>query len=92
MKKLILALAITLTAPVFAADNAEVKVSVKGMVCAFCAQGIEKKFMAQKEVESIEISLEKKYVKLKFKKGESLSNEKIIEILKESGYDADIGK
>lgn len=69
----------------------EIKVGVKGMVCAFCAQGIEKSFMAQKEVAAIEVSLANKFVKIKFKDGQKLSNEKIAELLKESGYEAVFG-
>ena len=43
----------------------EIKVGVKGMVCAFCAQGIEKNFLKQPEVSKVEVSLENKFVKLK---------------------------
>lgn len=70
----------------------ELKVGVKGMVCAFCAQGIEKKFKSQPEVSSVEVSLENKYVKLKFKEGKSLAKEKITEILKDAGYEAVYGE
>ena len=66
----------------------EIKVGVKGMVCAFCAQGIEKKFKAKKEVSKVEVSLENKFVKLIFKDGQTLSKEKISEILKDAGYEA----
>lgn len=69
----------------------ELKVGVKGMVCAFCAQGIEKKFTAQPEIEKVDVSLANKYVKLTFKDGKRLSNDKIAEILKDSGYDTDFG-
>jgi periplasmic mercuric ion binding protein len=68
----------------------EVTVGVKGMVCAFCAQGIEKKFKAQPEVEKVQVSLQNKYVKLNFKDDKRVSNEKIIEILKDAGYEANI--
>jgi len=74
------------------ASATEVRVGVKGMVCAFCAQGIEKKFKAQKEVEQIKVSLEEKFVFLKFKEGQRLSNEKMAELLKEAGYEADFNR
>lgn len=70
----------------------ELKVGVKGMVCAFCAQGIEKKFKSQPEVSNVEVSLENKYVKLKFKEGKTLTKEKITEILKDAGYEAVFGE
>jgi mercuric ion binding protein len=66
----------------------ELKVGVKGMVCAFCAQGIEKKFKAQPEVDKVQVSLENKFVKLNFKDGQRLANDKIKEILKDAGYEA----
>ena len=89
MKYFITALAIAISQPAFAGPQ-ELQVGVRGMVCAFCAQGIEKRFKAQKEIESIQVSLENKFVKIKFKEGASLPREKIIEILKEAGYEADI--
>lgn len=69
----------------------EIQVGVKGMVCAFCAQGIEKRFKAQKEVESVEVSLANKRLKIKLKEGQSLSKEQITLILKDAGYDSDFG-
>ena len=70
----------------------EIKVGVKGMVCAFCAQGIQKNFKKQPEVESVEVSLENKFVKLKFKEGKELSKSKVTEILKDAGYEAVYGE
>lgn len=69
----------------------ELTVGVKGMVCSFCAQGIEKKFSAQPEVEKVQVSLENKFVKLGFKDGKTLPHEKIAEILKDAGYEASFG-
>ena len=90
MKKIILLSLCLISASAFA--NEEIKVGVKGMVCAFCAQGIEKQFKAQKEVESIEVSLQNKFVKIKFKDGQKISNEKITEILKDAGYETEFGQ
>ncbi len=70
----------------------EIKVGVEGMVCAFCAQGIEKSFMKLPEISKVEVSLEKKYVILKFKDGLSLPKEKIAEVLKEAGYESVFGQ
>ena len=89
MKKIILLTSLLTSLTCFAGE--EIKVGVKGMVCAFCAQGIEKQFKSQKEVESIDVSLQNKYVKIKFKDGQTISNEKITEILKDAGYETDFG-
>lgn len=87
MKKIILfSLLVITTSIAFAGE--ELKVGVKGMVCAFCAQGIEKIFLAQPEIAKVEVSLANKYVKLNFKDGKRFTNEKIAELLKDSGYEA----
>lgn len=78
----------TKTVQADASQTKEIKVGVKGMVCAFCAQGIEKNFLKQPEVSKVEVSLENKYVKLQFKDGMSLAKEKIATILKEAGYES----
>ncbi|MBN8538959.1 MAG: heavy-metal-associated domain-containing protein [Pseudobdellovibrionaceae bacterium] len=87
MKQLIITALFLINASLAVAGE-ELKVGVKGMVCAFCAQGIEKKFKAQPEVEKVEVSLENKFVKLIFKDGKRLPKEKIAEILKDAGYEA----
>lgn len=85
MRYILFVLSLSLTSVAFAS---EVKVGVKGMVCAFCAQGIEKKFKAQEEVDSINVSLENKFITIKYKDGKSLPQEKITQLLKDSGYEA----
>ncbi|MBS1970240.1 MAG: heavy-metal-associated domain-containing protein [Bdellovibrionales bacterium] len=85
MRYILFALSLSLTSAAFAS---EVKVGVKGMVCAFCAQGIEKKFKAQEEVDSINVSLENKFITIKYKDGKTLPQEKITQLLKDSGYEA----
>jgi mercuric ion binding protein len=83
LKFLILSLLISTSA--FAAETETV--GVKGMVCSFCAQGITKKFKALPEVASVDVSLEKKIVKLTYNDGKKLSHEQIATLLKESGYE-----
>lgn len=62
-------------------------VGVKGMVCSFCAQGITKKFKDQPEIADIQVSLEKKFMKLTYKDGQTLTPEKITRLMKEAGYE-----
>ena len=70
---------------VFAAEK-NVTVSVKGMVCAFCAQGITKKFNSEPALSKVDVSLEKKVVKLSLKDGQDIPDTKIEGILKDSGF------
>jgi periplasmic mercuric ion binding protein len=90
MKKIILSTILIFSSFAFAGEV--LKVGVKGMVCSFCAQGIEKKFSAEPSVEKVHVSLEKKLVTLNFKDDQRLPDSKIKEILKDAGYDAFIGE
>ena len=60
--------------------------TVNGMVCAFCATGIEKTFRKQPEVESVKVDLPSKQVTIKTKPGTTLSDAKIKEVVTYSGY------
>jgi len=85
MKKYLLTLAITFG--VMAAASAEtIKTTVNGMVCAFCATGIEKTFRKQPEVASVKVDLAKKLVTIKTKPGKTLSDAKVKEVVTYSGY------
>ncbi len=64
-----------------------ITVQVNGMVCAFCAQGIEKKFKALPEVASIKVSLETKKVEVDTKEGKEITEDQIKKIITESGYE-----
>ena len=68
------------------ASAEEVKVSVNGMVCAFCAQGIQKKFEGESAVNSIDVKLADKLVTLDLKDGENLSDERITQLITDAGY------
>lgn len=63
-----------------------IKATVNGMVCAFCATGIEKTFRAQPEVNSVKIDLNKKLVTINTKQGQTISDAKITKVIKHAGY------
>lgn len=88
MKKLFCVLLITMS--IFAgnvlAASKVISLVVKGMVCSFCVQGIEKKLSAEPSVESVKVSLKDKKVTLILKDGTDLSNDKIKNILIDAGY------
>ena len=88
MKNLVFVLAVFLPTLSFAAEK-EIKVSVKGMVCGFCAQGIEKKFKAEPSVQKVDVSLETKLVTIDLKDGKEIDNGKIEKILKDAGYNVE---
>ncbi|MGQ0645501.1 MAG: heavy-metal-associated domain-containing protein [Elusimicrobiota bacterium] len=86
-KTIVTALAVLLagTGAVWAGENIQVKIS--GMVCSFCAQGIQKKFKARPEVEKVKVSLNDKNVALSLKDGRTLDDETVEKLIKDAGYD-----
>ena len=63
-----------------------IKTTVNGMVCAFCATGIEKTFRKQPEVATVKVDLATKLVTITTKPGKTLSDAKIKEVVTYSGY------
>ena len=61
-------------------------VKVQGMVCDFCAQGVEKGFKENKEVKKVKVDLDKMEVELEFHEGKSLSDSVIEEKINSSGF------
>lgn len=68
-----------------AADVA--KVTVNGMVCAFCAQGIEKTISKMPQTKAVYVNLEKKIVAVEPKDGQKLDMAKIKAGIVDAGYD-----
>jgi copper chaperone CopZ len=62
------------------------KVTVNGMVCSFCAQGIEKKMKALSETKDVYVDLKKRLVVVEVKEGLTLSQDVINKIIKDAGY------
>ena len=56
MKKLLLTIGFTVALAPSAYGGEIVKIGVNGMVCDFCARAIEKVFMKQDAVESIDVN------------------------------------
>ena len=64
-----------------------VKATVNGMVCAFCAQGIEKSLMKMPQTKAVLVDLKKKFVAVEAKDGQTLDSQKISAEIKDAGYD-----
>jgi len=77
---------IILTGLAGAAWAETITTTVHGMVCAFCATGIEKTFRKQPEVATVKVDLPKKRVVITTKPGKTLGDEKIKEVVTYSGY------
>lgn len=82
MKK-ILILITFLSVSAFAATQ---KIEINGMVCAFCAQGIEKSLSKIKTTKDVYVNLDEGFVILE-STSEGVSEDKLKKIIVDSGYD-----
>ena len=65
----------------------EVTVTVNGMVCSFCAQGIKKTFESKEAVETVFVDLDKKLVVVNIKTGQSIPDAEITKGINDAGFD-----
>jgi mercuric ion binding protein len=86
MRNIILSLAIAAAAlPALAANS--VKATVNGMVCAFCAQGIEKTISKMGATKAVFVDLKSKVVLVEAKEGKTLDQKAISAAIVDAGYD-----
>lgn len=64
-----------------------VKASVNGMVCAFCAQGIEKRLSKLPATKAVYVDLKQKIVAVEAKEGQTLDTKTITAEITDAGYD-----
>ncbi len=79
-------LAATLSAQTANATETK-KLTVNGMVCAFCAQGIEKRLTALPQTQAVYVNLGKKVVAVQAKDGQQLDDAVLTKEITEAGYD-----
>ena len=79
----------TINASFAEVGSKSIVVMVRGMVCAFCAQGITKKFNAIPSVESVKVDLDNKMVKITPKQGKDVADEEITKAITTSGFNVE---
>ena len=84
MKKLIIC-AIAMIATTANAGTIEMK--VYGLVCGFCAQGIEKTLRKNPATADVIVSLEHKLVAISTREGADISDAELTHALTDAGYD-----
>ncbi|HEU0305542.1 MAG TPA: heavy-metal-associated domain-containing protein [Lysobacter sp.] len=63
-----------------------IEMDVNGLVCGFCAQGIEKTLKALPATEGVFVSLEHRLVAVKLKEGADIDDAALRKALKDAGY------
>jgi len=86
MKKAILTI-ISLALLGTTASAGTIEMKVYGLVCAFCAQGIEKTLRKNPATEDVVVSLENKLVAIGTKSGADIPDAELKKALTEAGYD-----
>ena len=69
-----------------AANAATVEMNVNGLVCAFCAQGIEKKLRKLPATADVVVSLEQRLVAVALKDGQEIPDADLRKALQDAGY------
>jgi mercuric ion binding protein len=78
-------LATVFAAPAFAAPKT-IQIGLDGLVCAFCAQGVEKKMKSQAATDKVFVSLEKKVAVVSLKDGQDIPDATIKAEITDAGY------
>lgn len=86
MKKLIQMATALAVLVVSSASAATIEMNVNGLVCAFCAQGIEKKLRKLPETADVVVSLEQRLVAVALKDGQDISDADLRKALTNAGY------
>jgi len=85
MKRILLIAILALTSAVASADTIEMK--VYGLVCAFCAQGIDKTLRKNPATEDVVVSLEHQLVVIATHPGQDIPDADLTKALTDAGYD-----
>ena len=75
---------LTLTVPAAEADT--IRATVDGLVCAFCAEGIEKSFQANPDVSNIRVDLDQKLVTITTEGHGDLTDAQLTKTITDAGY------
>ena len=67
--------------------TSSIKAEVNGMVCAFCAKGIEKKLKAMPQTQAVFVDLKQHIVVLELKDGQNVPLDDFSQVIKDAGYD-----
>jgi copper chaperone CopZ len=86
MKRFQICLSVILLALTASSTAATIEMTVNGLVCAFCAQGIEKKLKKFPATTEVVVNLEQRLVVVALKDGKDISDEDLRKALQDAGY------
>ena len=86
MKRFQICSAAILLAMAATSSAATIEMTVNGLVCAFCAQGIEKKLKKFPATTEVVVNLEQRLVAVALKDGQDIADEDLRKALQDAGY------
>jgi copper chaperone CopZ len=86
MKRFQILLAMTLLAVAASSTAATIEMTVNGLVCAFCAQGIEKKLKKFPATAEVIVNLEHRLVAVALRDGQDIPDADLRKALTDAGY------
>jgi copper chaperone CopZ len=86
MRHFRIALATTLLVVAASSGATTIEMSVNGLVCAFCAQGIEKKLKKLPATSEVVVNLEHRLVAVLLKDGQDIPDADLRKALTDAGY------
>jgi copper chaperone CopZ len=86
MRKLKFALLALSLVAASAASAKTIEMDVNGLVCAFCAQGIEKSFKAMPATGKVYVSLENRIVAVELKNGADIPDAQLRKAITDAGF------
>jgi copper chaperone CopZ len=85
LQRIVLSFAALLT--LSSAHAATIELTVNGLVCGFCAQGIEKTLRRNSATDDVFVSLENRLVAITTKPDADIADDVLRKALKDAGYD-----
>lgn len=74
--------------PAWSGNSAtSIEIAINGMVCSFCAQGIESRLKTLPGAASIQVDLQHRLVKLQIKPGAAVSDDRLRTLIRDAGFD-----
>lgn len=86
MKILLFTTLLFLSFPSMAKHEQTVEIDLSGLACSFCVYGLKKNLEDHADVERADISLKNSKTRIHLKKGATVTEEELREIIKDAGF------
>jgi copper chaperone CopZ len=64
-----------------------IDLTINGMVCSFCVQGVERKIRGLPATQNVKIDLSKRVVQVWVRHGETIQDDQLRKLIRDAGFD-----